>query len=107
MSRLFATNGSPPREELSGHCLIAPDLAIEVVSLNDEFSRVSTKVHEYLDARVRLVWVVDPVGEEVLAYRRAGRRGILTSKDCFDGEDAVPGFRLTVTDLFKPPAGVE
>lgn len=93
-------------EEPSGHCKIEPDLAIEVVSPNDEFSQVSTKVHEYLDAGVRLVWVVDPVGEEILVYRVDDTRAILTSKDYLDGEDIVPGFRCLVAELFKPPAGV-
>lgn len=94
-------------DEPSGHCTIAPDLAVEVVSPNDEFSRVSTKVHEYLDAGVSLVWVVDPVGEEVLVYRQAGTRAFLTGKDYLDGEDVVPGFRCRIGDLFKPPVGIE
>lgn len=93
-------------EEPPGHCKIAPDLAVEVVSPNDEFSQVSTKVHEYLDAGVQLVWVVDPVGEEVLVYRADDTRAILTRKDYLGGDDVVPGFRCLVADLFKPPAGV-
>jgi len=91
----------------TGHCQIPPDLAVEVVSPNDEFSQVSTKVHEYLQAGVRMVWVVDPVGEEVLVYRRDGTGAILTSRDELDGEDILPGFRCLVADLFKPPAGVD
>ena len=94
-------------DEPLGHCKIPPDLAIEVVSPNDEFSQVSTKVHEYLDAAVRLVWVVDPVGEEVLVYRRDGTRAILTGRDYLDGEDVISGFRCLVADLFKPPVGVD
>lgn len=90
-----------------GHCKLVPDLVVEVVSPNDEFSQVSIKVHEYLDAGVHLVWVVDPEGEEVLVYRRDDTRAILTSKDYLDGEGIVPGFRCLVADLFKPPAGVE
>ncbi|MBI2480688.1 MAG: Uma2 family endonuclease [Planctomycetia bacterium] len=93
-------------DEPRGHCTIAPDLAVEVVSPNDEFSQVSTKVHEYLDAAVQLVWVVDPVGEEVLVYRQDGTRAMLTGKDYLDGESVVPGYRCLVADLFKPPAGV-
>jgi Uma2 family endonuclease len=89
-----------------GHCKLVPDLVVEVVSPNDEFSQISTKVHEYLDAGVRLVWVVDPVGEEVLVYRGDDTRSMLASKDQLDGEDVVPGFRCLVADLFKPPAGV-
>ena len=94
-------------EEPSGHCAIAPDLAVEVVSPNDEFSQISTKVHEYLNASVKLVWVVDPVGEEVLVYRQDGTRAMLTGKDYLDGESVVPGYRCLVADLFKPPAGVD
>jgi Uma2 family endonuclease len=93
-------------DEPAGHCAIAPDLAVEVVSPIDKFSQVSTKVHEYLDATVQLVWVVDPVGEEVLVYRQDGTRAILTGKDYLDGETVVPGYRYLVADLFKPPAGV-
>ncbi len=93
-------------DEPAGHCKIAPDLAIEVVSPNDEFSQVSMKVREYLDAGVRLVWVVDPVGEEVLVYRGDDTRAMLTCKDHLDGEDIMPGFRCLVAELFKLPSGV-
>ncbi len=93
-------------EEPTGHGKIAPDLAIEIVSPNDEFSQVSIKVHEYLDAGVHLVWVIDPMGEEVLVHRPDDTRAMLTGKDHLEGQYVVPGFRCLVADLFKPPAGV-
>src|SRR6266849_7721093 len=40
----------------TGHCPIAPDLVVEVVSPNDLYSDVEAKVAEYLDAGVCLVW---------------------------------------------------
>lgn len=95
-----------PGARPKGHCRLVPDLVVEVVSPNDEFSQVSTKVREYLDAGVRLVWVVDPVGEEVLVYRSNNTRTMLTSQDELDGEDVIPGFRCLVAKLFKDPTGV-
>lgn len=93
-------------EEPEGHCKLAPDLAVEVVSPNDLFEDVSRKVNEYLAAGVRLVWVVDPKAERVFVYRHDESATILTNKDSLDGEDVVPGFKCAIADLFKPPAGV-
>lgn len=94
-------------ERPTGHCQIAPDLAVEVVSPNDLFEDVSRKVEEYLAAGVRLVWVIDPKAERVFIYRHDESATILTNKDSLDGEDVVPGFLCAIADLFKPPAGVE
>ncbi len=97
----------PASERPTGHCQIAPDLAVEVVSPNDLFEDVSRKVEEYLAAGVRLVWVIDPKAERVFIYRQDESATILTNKDSLDGEDVVPGFLCAIADLFKPPAGVE
>src|SRR5262249_53718427 len=42
-----------------GHLRVAPDLAVEVVSPNDLYEEVRSKVEEYLCAGVPLVWVVE------------------------------------------------
>jgi Uma2 family endonuclease len=42
----------------TGHLRIAPDLVLEVVSPNDVATDVEIKVAEYLEAGVRLIWVV-------------------------------------------------
>src|SRR5258708_2600866 len=48
------------KEIPKGHCPIAPDLAVEVISPHDLYPEVEEKVDEYLRAGVRLVWVVNP-----------------------------------------------
>ncbi len=88
-----------------GHCRVAPDLAVEVVSPNDAFSDVEAKVGEYLAAGVRLVWVIDPPTRVVLVYRPDGTGARLRDGDELSGEDVVPGFRCRVGDLFNAPAG--
>src|SRR5262245_49697243 len=47
------------------HIPIPPDLAVEVVSPDDHFSRVQKKVGHYLTHGVRLLWVIDPEDRSV------------------------------------------
>lgn len=93
-------------EEPEGWATIAPDLAVEVISPNDLFEAVAIKVNEYLEAGIRLVWVIDTATQKVYVYRHEGRGEILTSTDELSGEDVIEGFRCQVAALFAPPLGV-
>ena len=86
-----------------GHCEIVPDLLVEVISPHDLYSEVETKVDEYLQAGVRLVWVIDPHTESVRVHRANGSVQDLTSRDQLSGEDVVPGFGCSVSQLFDVP----
>lgn len=46
-----------------------PILAVKVISPSDTHADMTDAVHEYLDAGVALVWVVDPDFETVAVYR--------------------------------------
>ncbi len=83
----------------SGYPEIPPDLAVEVVSPNDHYSRVQGKVRHYLGRGVRLVWVVDPEDRSVTVYRRQQQASILGETDTLSGEDVIPGFSCRVADL--------
>jgi len=89
-----------------GHCPIAPDLAVEVVSPNDTAYEIDEKVREFLDAGVPLVWVVNPEQRTVEIHRASGPGVILRENDEITGEDIIPGFRCRVGDFTLPPAGV-
>jgi Uma2 family endonuclease len=47
----------------------APDLAVEVLSPEDDPRAVLDKVGEYLKAAARLVWVIDPDRRSAAVYR--------------------------------------
>jgi Uma2 family endonuclease len=79
---------------------IPPDLAVEVVSPNDHYSRVQGKVREYLRVGVRMIWVVDPQDSSVTVYRSQRQVQILFENDVLDGEEVVPGFSCPVAQLF-------
>lgn len=85
-----------------GFIPVPPDLAVEVVSPNDLAQKVHDKVSEYLEAGVRLVWVIYPNHGQVLVYNATGGR-ILSSQDELSGEDVIPNFRLKISELLRKP----
>lgn len=90
-----------------GHALprrdwpLAPDLAVEVVSPNDRADAVLEKVHQYLAAGTRLVWVVWSRMRFVTVYDADGTREY-SEGDTLDGGEVLPGFAVAVSRLFPP-----
>jgi Uma2 family endonuclease len=101
----FVVNGRLPNDQPpKGYSLIAPDLAVEVLSPGDIADDVEEKVQEYLAAGVKLVWVVSPVTQTVRIHRptsaSAGPIAMLRSSDIITGEDVIPGFECKVAEFF-------
>jgi Uma2 family endonuclease len=87
----------PPR----GYAEVAPDLLAEILSPDDVPAEVLTKVADWLAAGTRLVWVVDPQRSEVRVYRADGSLSLLGPNQSLDGEDTLPGFRCSVSEIFS------
>jgi Uma2 family endonuclease len=99
----FIAFGRLPGEKLpKGHIPITPDLAVEVVSPKHLFYEVEERVHDFLQAGTRLVWVVSPPQRIVFVFRADGSIVGLREQDELSGEDVVPGFRCRIHDLFPP-----
>lgn len=97
--------GRLPAEQIGmGWGAVAPDIAVEVISPRDEAYEVDAKIGDYLEAGVRLVWVIYPPRRRVLVYRADGSVGLLNAGDRLDGEGVLPGFACPINDLF-PTAG--
>jgi Uma2 family endonuclease len=99
-----AASRIPPEGEPEGIWPIAPDLAVEVISPNDLFQKVFSKVIEYLEAGVRQVWLASPEHRTVMIYRSPTNVTIFSENDELVSEDLLPGFRCRVSDLFRQPA---
>jgi Uma2 family endonuclease len=95
-----AADRLPPEPE-SGFGQTVPDLVVEVVSPWDRASEVSSKAAMWLDAGVRLVWVVDPQARLAAVHRPGGLVTVLREDGVIDGEDVLPGFRLPLATLFR------
>jgi Uma2 family endonuclease len=84
-----------------GFADVAPDLAVEVLSPDDRPRAVLDKVGEYLQAGVRLVWVVDPKAGRAVVYRSLTDVRELKDTDDLDGEDVLPGFHCSLAEILK------
>ena len=82
---------------------LAPDLAVEVVSPNDTVLELEDKIEEYLQAGVRVIWVINPDLRTLTVHRLARPPMVVRMGDEIDGEDVVPGFRVPLADLFVMP----
>lgn len=84
----------------------APDFAVEVRSENDygnaAEAEMAAKRADYFDAGTLVVWDVDPQAETVTLYRAGDptQPVIFQRGDIADAEQAVPGWRMAVDDMF-------
>jgi Uma2 family endonuclease len=83
-----------------GYAELAPDIVAEVLSPDDAAAEVLAKVADWLAAGTKLVWLVDPQRSEARVYRPDGSLSILGSDQSLDGEDTLPGFRCSVSQIF-------
>ena len=83
----------------SGFADIAPDLVVEVLSPNDRPGDVLSKIGDWLEAGVLLVWIIDPQRGDARVYRADGSQEHLAGHDWLDGESVVPGFRWPLENL--------
>lgn len=99
-----AASRLPARGVGFGWMQMAPDLAVEVLSPSDSASEVGAKVHEYLQAGVGLVWVIDPKARTVTVYEPSGQVRVREESDRLDGGSLLPEFSCQIESLF---VGVE
>lgn len=91
----------PPAAQQEFFLQMAPDLAVKVASPSDRLVDVNEKVHEYLEAGTRRVWVVEPKRERLTVHLPDGASRTFGPGAIVDGGDVLPGFDLRLDDLFK------
>jgi len=79
---------------------VPPDLLVEFVSHWDTAAEIQTKVREWFEFGVGLVWVVYPESRTIHVIRSLQDRQILTVGDMLEGGDVLPGFSCAGADLF-------
>jgi Uma2 family endonuclease len=80
------TRGKPKEQILTE----PPLLCIEILSPEDRMSRMNTRIQEYLNFGVPVVWLVDPAERRVWIYRKNGM------------EEATGSVNLDGTDITVP-----
>jgi Uma2 family endonuclease len=75
---------------------IAPDFVIELRSPTDDLALLRDKMQEYMDAGVRLGWMLNPQDQQVEIYRQGQPKEVRQLPTELSGEDVLPGFVLSV-----------
>lgn len=80
--------------------LIAPDVAVEVISESERQEDAERKLHEYMEAGVE-VWQVFPSVESVTVWR--GHQGTRLEGEQTLTSERMPGFSVAVSEFFRRP----
>lgn len=96
----FLAQTVPLDSDIPGYAEVVPDLVVEVGSPRDSMPDRETRARMWLGHGVALVWMVHPETRSVDVYRTDMQTESLTATEQLSGQDAVPGFHCSVSDLF-------
>jgi Uma2 family endonuclease len=91
-----------PRQPVAA---LAPDLAIEVLSKGNTKAEMERKLHDYFTAGVRLVWYIDPATRSARAFTAEDRIVEVDENGSLSGGEVLPGFELSLRELFAMMEG--
>lgn len=78
----------------------APDFVVEILSTNNTPGEMRRKRGEYFHGGVRLLWEIDPRKRTVRVYTAEDQVRELTEADELTGDSVLPGFVLSLAQLF-------
>ncbi len=84
-------------------CSVVPNLAVEVLSPSNTKKEMAEKRLDYFAAGVELVWYVDPIKKTVRVHTGPNDSRLLREKQTLDGGTVLPGFALSLRELFADP----
>jgi Uma2 family endonuclease len=76
------------------------DLAVEVISPSNTRREMERKLEDYFAAGVQLVWYVYPKTREITVHSSLSQSQTLRGDDLLDGGTVLPGFAVTVEQIF-------
>lgn len=90
-----------PDEDRDGFERIVPDIAFEMLSVNDDLCDMRMKADGYLANGTRLVVLLDPRSRSAELHRPGGSVDTRMNISEVDLDPELPGFRLDITSIFK------
>ena len=99
----IASHRVPPAVDQEHFARLAPDLVVEVMSPSDRMTDTRRKIALYLEAGVRVVWLVEPGPRTISVFQPGQSPHRLAGDEIMAAEPVLPGFEMTVDDLIGPP----
>ncbi len=93
----FSTSEHPITKR--GAAPYIPELCIEIQSPDDSMKQMTDTATFYLANGAKMVWLVYP-SKELVEILTLDNRELLGSEDTIDGGDVLPGFKLSVKQIF-------
>jgi Uma2 family endonuclease len=78
-----------------------PLLAVEILSPSDSQEGIYEKVQDYIDAKVPIVWLVEPVFKTVTVYRPGKPPEMFVVGQEITAKPQLPGFKAPVIEIFE------
>jgi len=99
----IASDRVPPAVDQEHFARLAPDLVVEVMSPSDRMTYARRKIALYLEAGVKVVWLVEPGPRTISVFQPGQSPRRLAGDEIMTAETVLPGFQMTVDDLIGPP----
>jgi Uma2 family endonuclease len=80
---------------------IAPDLAVEILSVGNSSKEMELKLDEYFQAGVRLVWYINPRTKTAELYTSRNQCTTISETGILEGGEVLPSFQLRLGELFE------
>jgi Uma2 family endonuclease len=93
-------NIRPRSRHQIGDFHVPPDIAVEIVSPDQAVRELLEKCLRYATVGVPVSLIVDPDDVSIFVIRPNQQLVVLRGEDRIDLDDIIPGFELTVTELF-------
>jgi Uma2 family endonuclease len=81
-----------------------PNLAIEIISAGNTPSEMRRKLRDYFTAGTQIVWFISPKTKTAEIYTSPRKCIRLNEGECLDGGSVLPGFKLSLRNLFARAA---
>ena len=76
---------------------------VEIISKHDTAYEVDSKMDEYFDVGVRMVWHVFPESKKVYIYSSPFDIKVCRDNIICNAEEVIEGFSIPAKDIFKLP----
>lgn len=97
ISRERVKQAQPRRGETPS---MAPNLVVEVLSQSNTSTEMERKLREYFEAGAELVWHIDPATRSAMVFTSIDSNEVIHEQGALSGGDVLPGFQLSLTELF-------
>ena len=96
----YISNERYPKPKGVTWILVAPDLAVEVLSPSNTAKEIAIKLSNYLAAGT-VVWMVDP-DEKTVSVHEPGKAALVFKEaDTLTDSSVLPDFEVRVSEIFK------